>query len=147
METLLHVVCPHCDVINRVPSARAGEGAKCGQCKQALFTGYPVELNSANFAKHIEKSGIPVVVDFWAAWCGPCKMMAPFYERAARELEPNVRLAKLDTEAAPELAQRYGIRGIPTLILFKGGHEIALQSGAMDQRGIQHWVQAHHSGT
>jgi len=132
METL-HVVCPRCDTVNRVARERLGEGPKCGRCKEPLFAGRPMELTARSFDRHITQSGLPVVVDFWAAWCGPCRMMAPAYEAAAARLEPKARLAKLDTEAAPEIAARYGIRSIPTMILFRGGKEVARQTGAIAQ--------------
>lgn len=135
----MHIVCPHCDAINRVPEERLRDAPTCGRCKAPLFTGRPLALTGANFDRHIG-ADLPVVVDFWAAWCGPCQMMAPQFERAASELEPAVRLAKLDTEAAQDIAARYGIRSIPTLIAFSGGQEIARQSGAMDAPGIVRWV-------
>jgi thioredoxin 2 len=140
MAEPIHVVCPTCSTVNRVLPERVGPAAKCGRCKNPLFTGKPIELNDGNFDVHVGKSDLPVVVDFWAAWCGPCKMMAPHFERAAAEIEPAARLAKLDTEAAQQTAGRFGIRGIPTLIMFKRGREIARQSGAMDYGTLTRWI-------
>lgn len=143
MTDSLHIVCPHCNAVNRVPADRLGNQPTCGKCKQSLFAAHPLELNGSNFDQHIGRSDLPVLVDFWAPWCGPCRMMAPAFEQAAALLEPNVRLAKLNTEAEQMLAARYQIRSIPTLALFKGGREIARQAGAMDARGIVHWVRSH----
>ena len=142
MSDALHIVCPHCDAINRIPSSRMGEGPKCGKCREPLFNGHPIELTVANFQKHISRSDIPVLVDFWAPWCGPCKMMAPQFVEAASQLEPRVRLAKVDTEAEQMLGSQYGIRSIPTMALFKGGSEVARQAGAMGAADIVRWVQA-----
>ncbi|MFN7087528.1 MAG: thioredoxin TrxC [Burkholderiales bacterium] len=143
MDDSLHVVCPYCRAVNRVAASRISHNPSCGQCHKALFAGRAVDLTPATFARHLERNDIPVLVDFWAPWCGPCKMMAPQFEQAARLLEPRVRLAKVDTEAEPVLAARYAIRSIPTLLLFRGGREIARQSGAMGAQDIVHWVQAH----
>ena len=141
MNTSVHVVCPHCAATNRVPRARLHDAPTCGKCKRPLFTAAPITLDEASFDRQIG-GGLPVVVDFWAQWCGPCKMMAPHFERAAAALEPDVRLAKLDTEAAPAIAARFGIRSIPTVIAFRDGQEIARQSGAMDQASLQRWVRS-----
>ena len=142
MSEPLHIVCPHCDAVNRIPAARLGEGPKCGKCHRPLFSGHPVELGSANFQRHIARNDVPVLVDFWAPWCGPCKMMAPAFEQAARELEPRVRLAKVNTEAEQMLGAQFGIRSIPTLALFNGGREVARQAGAMGAADILRWVRA-----
>ncbi len=139
---LKHIVCPHCAAVNRVPAEKLGENPVCGKCKQALFTAHPVELTAANFSQHIARSDVPVLVDFWASWCGPCRMMAPAFVQAAGMLEPEMRLAKLNTEEAQELAARYNIRSIPTLALFKNGVEVARQAGAMDANNIVRWARA-----
>lgn len=143
MNDSLHVVCPHCDTVNRLPAAKLRDRPTCGKCGQALFTAEPLELDSARFMKHVSRNDIPVLVDFWAPWCGPCRMMAPSYAQAAQLLEPEIRVVKLNTEEAQELAARYAIRSIPTLALFRGGREVARQSGAMDVKGIVSWVRAH----
>ena len=141
MSQPVHVVCPQCDAVNRLPPARLGDQAKCGKCHAALFAGTPLALDEWRFARHVERSDLPVVVDFWAPWCGPCRMMAPAFEAAAQRLEPQVRLVKVNTEESQGLAMRYGIRSIPTLALFRGGREIARTSGALDTARLIAWIQ------
>jgi thioredoxin 2 len=138
----LHVVCPHCSTTNRVPRARLAEGAVCGSCRQPLLPGHPFELTSKNFERQINAGELPLVVDFWAPWCGPCRVMAPAFEAVAARLAPGVRMAKLDTEAEPDIAARFGIRSIPTLVAFRNGREIARQSGALALPQLLHWIDA-----
>jgi len=139
---LIHITCPHCEVTNRVPENRLAQHPKCGKCHQALFTAKPVELNSKNFSKLISNTNIPVIVDFWAEWCGPCKMMAPIFEQTAAIIEPKARLAKLNTEFSQDIASQYGIRSIPTLVVFKNGKEVSRQAGAMDQGNLVRFIKA-----
>ncbi|WP_421693640.1 thioredoxin TrxC [Aestuariivirga sp.] len=137
---MTELVCPSCAAVNRIPADKPRAAARCGKCHQPLFSGRPAELAGPALQKHITRNSIPVVVDFWAEWCGPCKMMAPEFRKAAEAMEPHVRFAKLDTEAAPEQASLYGIRSIPTMILFRGGREVARQSGALPAGQIVQWL-------
>ncbi|MDC8446253.1 MAG: thioredoxin TrxC [Nitrosomonas sp.] len=140
MNESIHLVCPHCEAVNRIPSARLGERPKCGKCHQPLFNGQPLELTASGFQKHVQQNDIPLLVDFWAPWCGPCRMMAPQFAQAAAQLEPRVRLVKVNTEVEQMLGAQYGIRSIPTLVLFRNGREAARQAGAMSAADIVRWV-------
>lgn len=139
-EEYVHVVCAHCATENRIAAGRLGETPKCGKCGALLLPGKPVELNDATYDTVIARTGLPVVVDYWAAWCGPCRAMAPQFEAAARELQTRVLFAKVNTEEAQAVAARAGIRAIPTLALFRDGHEVARTSGAMDARTLINWI-------
>ncbi|MDQ7743664.1 thioredoxin TrxC [Hydrogenophaga pseudoflava] len=138
----LHVVCPHCHTTNRVAPADLSATPDCGKCHRPLFDGHPVALDESAFEKHIARSQLPVLVDFWAPWCGPCRMMAPQFEAAAKQLEPHVRLAKVNTEEAQALGARLNIRSIPTLALFVNGREVARQPGAMGAADIVRWTRS-----
>jgi thioredoxin 2 len=146
LNTTTHIVCPHCHTVNRIPSTRLAEAPKCGKCREGLFNAKPQDLSGENFRKHISRNDIPVVVDFWASWCGPCKAMAPEFERASVELNSAVRLVKLNTEKEPTIAAQFSIRSIPTMVLFRNGREVARQSGAMKSADIVRWVQTQGNG-
>ena len=139
---LIHVVCFHCDAINRIPTVRLPDNPRCGQCKQSLFAHQSVALRGSNFDRHVGNSDIPVVVDFWAPWCNPCNTMAPAFEQATTQLEPHVRLTKVNTEVEQALAGRFNIRSLPTLVIFRNGGEIARQLGVMTAQDIVNWVQS-----
>jgi len=129
--------------VNRIPTTRLTDSPKCGKCQEGLFKAKPITLTSANYQRHLQRNDVPVLVDFWAPWCGPCKTMGPQFEQAAGQLEPNVRLAKVDTEAEQQLGAQLNIRSIPTMIIFKGGKEIARQAGAMSAADIIKWTRSH----
>ncbi len=139
----MELACPACAAINRVPDSRLADQPNCGKCHSLLLPGKPVDLRSASFATFVSHSGLPVVIDFWASWCGPCKMMAPVFAQTASELATRARFAKVDTETEQVLATRYGIRSIPTLAIFRNGQEIARQAGAMDGANLKRWLAAH----
>lgn len=141
MSEIRQIVCPHCTAINRTPVDRPAEKAKCGSCHDPLFSGKPVAASAQSFATHLQRNDIPVVADFWAEWCGPCKMMAQAYDRVASEMEPHVRFLKVDTEAEQQLAAQYNIRSIPTLMLFRGGKVVAQRAGASDASSLRAWIQ------
>ena len=140
MNDPLHIVCPHCDTINRVPQAKLSAGGRCGHCHQPLFEAKPLMLDSARFARHAEKSDLLLLIDFWAAWCGPCRAMAPAFERAAQSLEPALRLAKVNVDEEPALAQRFGISSIPTLVLVQHGRELDRIMGARSEADLVAWA-------
>ena len=136
----MELACPHCLALNRVPDERLADAPKCGQCGALLLPGKPVDLNATSFDRFIARAGLPVLVDFWADWCGPCKMMAPIFQQVAAEMGTRVRFAKVDTEANSQVSMRHHIKGIPSLILFKNGAEAARTSGAMEAHALKRWL-------
>lgn len=142
-EASVQIACPHCAALNRLPAARLGESPNCGRCKRVLFEAAPLALTARNFEAHAQRSDLPLLIDAWASWCQPCLQMAPHFEAAAAQLEPHVRLGKLDTEAEPGIAGRFGIRSIPTLILMQDGREVARHSGAIPVQQIVAWTRQH----
>ncbi|BAM90284.1 thioredoxin [Bradyrhizobium oligotrophicum S58] len=140
MSPTFQLVCGHCGQINRLPTGRAPTQGKCGKCRAPLFSGHPVEVDQAAFERHVAHSDLPLLVDVWAPWCGPCRAMAPMFARAAEELEPRVQLLKLNSDEAPEVSSRFGISGIPTMLLLQQGRELARISGAMDSQRIVAWT-------
>ena len=137
----MHLVCPACFAVNRIPDDRLGQHPKCGRCGSAVLDPRPVALSTADFDVFVGRNELPVVVDFWAAWCGPCRMMAPVFEQVAGQFATRTRFGKVDTEAQPALAQRFGIRSIPSLLLFRNGAEVDRVAGALDARGLTAWLQ------
>jgi thioredoxin 2 len=142
MAEILHLPCPHCDTLNRVPRDKLAAGGKCGACHQKLFDAHPVALDTARFLRQLEKSDVPLLVDFWAPWCGPCRIMAPEFERAAAQLEPALRLVKINVDEEQELAQRFQIASIPTVALAFHGRELARHAGAVTASQLEQWVRA-----
>jgi thioredoxin 2 len=140
MDELVHVVCPHCDTINRLPRPKLASDGKCGECHKPLFEGHPIALDTARFERHLDKGDLPLVIDFWAPWCGPCRTMAPEFERAAASLEPAVRLVKVNVDEEPRLAERFAVRSIPTLALAQHGRELARTAGARSAAQLSQWV-------
>ena len=142
MTEFLHLPCPHCDTLNRLPRAKLSAGAKCGACHRPLFEAHPLALDTTHFLRQLEKSDVPLLVDFWAPWCGPCRAMAPEFERAAARLEPELRLVKVNVDEEPKLAQRFGISSITTLALALHGQELARRAGAVSAAQLEQWVRA-----
>jgi thioredoxin 2 len=143
MTSTRHIVCPHCAATSRVPVDKPAREARCGKCHAALFDGHPATADAARWDKHRRENDIAVLVDIWAPWCGPCRAMAPMFERAAAELEPDVRLLKVNADDEPQIAAELGVSGIPALLLIRGGRVIAKSAGAMDTRHIVSWTRQH----
>lgn len=142
MSESVHVVCPHCDKTNRLPAQRAAEQPDCGACGRPLFPGRPIEIDESRFDRYLRRTDLPIVVDFWADWCGPCRMMAPQFEQAAKKLAGRVQFLKVDSDANPGLGRRYQIRSIPTLALFRNAREVRRTMGAMSAAQIEAWLAA-----
>lgn len=140
MPESFQVVCPKCDAVNRIPRERPATQAVCGQCRAKLFDGRPLQLDQARFRRHVERNDLPVIADFWAPWCGPCRAMAPIFERAAQQLEPKARFVKVNVDENPQLAAELGVQGIPALFVLKHGRVLARQAGLAERMVLEGWV-------